>query len=136
MLYDLELINQLSQEIGFSTVIQSAMLVKIQLSPDMALCFQNSEKDEDCLVGFEGTSWHTHNDFMFSNAQGMFVELNYLDIISGLNDGQVLVCERLSSGKLADRWLIHRDYNDFNDEFKYMSAGEELKVIRVEAISK
>jgi hypothetical protein len=131
MRYDLELIHQLCQEIGFSSVVESKELIKIQLSSAMVLCFQNSEKEEDCLVCFEGAPWHTHDDIIFSNAQGMFTELSYLDIISGLDDGQILVCERLLQTKVMDRWLIHRDYNDINNEFKYMAAGEELKVIRV-----
>jgi hypothetical protein len=64
---------------------------------------------------------------MFADARGNYVELNYLDIVAGLKNGQILVCEQWQRGALIDRWLVRRDYKD---EFKYMEEGEELRVRR------
>jgi hypothetical protein len=101
--------------------------VEIDLGPAGSLCFQNAENDEDCLIGFRGTPWHTHDDLTF-DGHGHYIELSYLDMLSGLKDGRVLVCERLIEDRLVDRWLIHRDYND---ELKDMDAGEQIIVRRV-----
>jgi hypothetical protein len=64
---------------------------------------------------------------MFSDAQGNYCERNYLEVVAGLAKGEILICELWSRGQLADRWLMHRDYND---EFGHLASGEELKVIR------
>lgn len=127
MRYDLDLIHQLCCEIGLSVRIDAGRRVEVDLGQGAVLCFQNAERDEDCLIGFLGTPWHTHNGLMFSDGRGRYVELDYLDLITGLKEGQVLVCERLRYGRAVDRWLIHRDYND---EFKYMEEGEQIVVCR------
>ena len=94
------------------------------------LCFQNAEKDEDCLIGFKGTPWHTHDNLMLADAHGNYVELNYLDLVTGLKEGRVLVSEREVDGRLVDRWLIH---SEFNDEFRYLEEGERIVVRRATA---
>lgn len=128
MRYDLTLIYELCGELGLSARYHDEQCVEIDLGPSGLLCFQNAENDKDCLIGFRGTEWHTHDDLMFVDGRGNYVELNYMDLLTGLVDGQVLVCERLLKGELLDRWLIHRDYSD---EFKYMDPGEQIAVRRV-----
>ena len=127
MRYDLKLIRELCQELGLRSSFRSDDLVAIELGEDCVLVFQNVERDEDCLVGFDGTPWHTHDVFVFVDGRGYYTEMDYLDVVSGLKDGRVLVCERWLEGRLVDRWLIHRD---FNDEFKYMDEREEVRVRR------
>lgn len=126
MRYDLELILKLCKELGFPSHRKNER-VEIALGQGAVLVFENAEQDKDCLVAFSGTSWHAHDDLMFTDGCGNYVELNYLDIVAGLKDGQILVCEQWQRGAVIDRWLIHRDYND---EFKYMEEGEELRVRR------
>src|SRR5262245_3142527 len=120
MRYDIDLIHQLCREVGLSVRV-AAERVEVDLGQNAVLCFQNAEADEDCLIGFLGTPWHTHGDLMFTGARGHYIELDYLDLVVALKEGRVLVCERLVDGRVADRWLIHRDYND---EFKYVEEGE------------
>jgi len=127
MRYDLKLIHELCQELGLRSRFRTDDLLAIELSEDCALVFQNAEREEDCLVAFDGTPWHTHDVFLFSDGRGYYTEMDYLDVVSGLKDGRILVCERWLESRLIDRWLIHRD---FNDEFKYMDAGEEVRVCR------
>jgi hypothetical protein len=123
MRYDLALIDELCDEIGLPSVMRSPGRLAIELAEGVVLCFENYEKD-DCLVEFEGTPWHTHGDFLFAgNGQG--IEMTYFDAVAAIVEGHVLVCERWSGGALVDRWLDHRDCID---DFRYMAAGEEIKV--------
>jgi hypothetical protein len=127
MRYDLKLIHKLCQELGLRSSFRLDDLLAIELGKDCVLVFQNAERDEDCLIAFDGTPWHTHDVFVFVDGRGYYTEMDYLDVISGLKDGRILVCERWLEGRLIDRWLIHRD---FNDEFKYMDEKEEVRVRR------
>jgi len=127
MRYDLKLIHELCRELGLRSNFRSDDLLAIELAEDCLLVFQNAERDEDCLVAFDGTPWHTHDVFMFADGRGYYTEMDYLDVVSGLKDGRILICELWMDGRLIDRWLIHRD---FNDEFKYMDEKEEVRVRR------
>jgi hypothetical protein len=127
MRYDLDLIHQLCKEVGLRSASSAPDGMAIELAEDVRLTFQNAGKDDDCLVGFNGTPWHTHGDFTFVDGRGNYVETDYLDVITGLVDGRILVCELSRLGVVADRWLIHRDYND---EFKHMEFGEKIAVWR------
>lgn len=135
MRYDFSLILELCKELGLSSSLANERL-DIAVRPDVNLCFQNADRDEDCLVGFDGTPWHTHDDFIFDDGGGNFIEMSYLDVVTGLKDGQILICERWHNGGVADRWLIHRDCGDIKHEFKYMDEGEELRVWRSEIESR
>src|SRR4051812_46316764 len=112
MRYDLKLIHELCQELGLRSSFRSVDLLAIELAEDCVLVFQNAERDEDCLVAFDGTPWHTHDVFVFVDGRGYHTEMDYLAVVSGLKDGRILVCERWLDSRLADRWLIHRDFND------------------------
>jgi hypothetical protein len=129
MSYDLDLIQQLCKELELPNS-RKIDRVEISFNQNAVLYFQNAANEEDCLVGFDGTPWHGHNDLMFSDAQGNFIEMNYVDLISGISDGQVLVGERWLNGKVIDRWLEHCDFNDLKIELQCMPSGEELKFFR------
>jgi hypothetical protein len=137
MRLDLTMVAELCGEVGLSCVRRSADEVALHLEEGIVLLFQNvvtgytgedgttTTNEDDNLIGFEGTQWHTHDDLMFSDRHGFYVELSYLDLVSGLADGTVLVCELWLHGELADRWLVHRD---FVDEFRYLQNGEEIRI--------
>lgn len=127
MRYDLDIVNRLCREIGLIVRMDTDRRVEIDLGRDAVLCFQNAEREEDCLIGFLGTPWHTHDNLMFVDARGNYVKLDYLNLLTGLTEGRVLVCERAMEGRTVDRWLIHREYND---EFKYLEEGEQVIVRR------
>jgi len=128
MRYDLKTAHTRCSELGLTSAIQAGDRLEIAVAPGIALCLQNSETDQDCLLGFEGTPWHTHDDLMFSDSHGNFVEMSYLEMLACLADGRLLVCELWKNEAVNDRWLIHRDCND---EFKHMEPGEEIRVFRV-----
>jgi hypothetical protein len=127
MRYDLNLICQLCRETGMWVRMDADQRVEVDLGQGAVLCFQNAEREEDCLIGFLGMPWHTHDDLMFTDARGNYVELGYLDLVIGLKEGRVLVCEREVEGRTVDRWLTHAQYND---EFKYLQQGERIVVRR------
>jgi hypothetical protein len=127
MRYDFPLIQDFCRESGLTSCVISNGLLQIDLGEDAVLCFQNAESEEDCAFGFKGTAWHTHDDLMFADGRGNFIEMNYLDVLSALKEGKVLVAERWQARQIADRWLVHCEYND---ELKYMQEGEEIRIWR------
>jgi hypothetical protein len=127
MRYELDLVNQLSREIGLPVRMGTDRRVEIDLGRGAVLCFQNAEREEDCLIGFLGMPWHTHHNLMFADARGNYIELDYLNLLTGLKEGRVLVCEREVEGRTVDRWLVHSEYID---EFKYLEEGERIIVRR------
>ena len=127
MRYDLGLGLQLCQEIGLRSDLSISNTLAIELAEGVRLLFQNAEHADDCLVGFDGTPSHTHGDFTFVDGRGHYVEMDYLDVIAGLADGRILVCERSKLGAIVDRWLIHRDYNN---EFRHLAFGEQIRAWR------
>ena len=128
MRYDLDLANVVCSEQGFPSV-QIEGRLEATLGKDAILCVVNDDREEDCLIGFKDTPWHVHSRFTFSDTHGHYVEMSYLDVLAGLGDGTILVCERVVLGIVKDRWLIHRDYNN---EYKYMEIGEKNVVYRAE----
>jgi hypothetical protein len=127
--YDLHVIHEFCEELGFRSRFGSDELLEIELDEAVVLFFQNAEREDDCLMGFKGTTWHAHGDMMFADGRGSYVEISYLDVITGLQEGFILVCELWRPDQLSDRWLIHRDYHD---EFKYMEPGDEIRVHRIQ----
>ena len=130
MRYDLNVLDEFCGEIGLNARMADSLSLHVSLGDGAVLCFQNAEGDEDCLVGFLDCPWHFHGgDLEFSDHHGHFVVLDLLNLLSGLCSGEVLVCEQEVGGKLADRWLVHKIYND---ELEYLKPGERLYVRRVD----
>lgn len=127
MRYDLDLVNQLCREIGLAVRLDNDHRIDVDLGRDAILCFQNADREEDCLIGFLGMPWHTHDNLMFADARGNYIELDYLGLLTGLKEGRVLVCEREVKGRTIDMWLVHSEYND---ELKYLEEGERIIVRR------
>jgi hypothetical protein len=133
MRYDLGLIAELCGEVGLKCEVRSPNEAAIELEGGVALLFQNAEREEDCLMGFAESSWHTHGALMCSDLHGFNIELDYLDVVAGLADGTVLICELWVRGELSDRWLVHRDYVN---EFGYLQDGDEIRIRPVSSKTK
>jgi hypothetical protein len=133
MHYDLTLIAELCSEMGLLYTSIPGKAIAVTLEANATLRFENyaNEKDgsDDCVVGFEGTPSHSHGDMSFY-ARGQSIDLNCLDIVSGIAEGTVLICERWNEEGLVDRWLVHKD---FVDEFDCIEPGEEIRVRRAPA---
>lgn len=127
MRYELDLVNQLCREIGLMVQMDTADRVEIDLSRNAVLCFQNAEREDDCLIGFLGMPWHVHDNLIFVDARGNYIELDYLNLLTGLKEGRVLIREREVKGRTENLWLVHSDYND---EFKYLEEDERIIVRR------
>ncbi|MET4069274.1 hypothetical protein ABID58_004074 [Bradyrhizobium sp. S3.2.6] len=127
MRYDLDLVNQLCREVGLVVRLDNDYRIEVDLGRDAILCVENAEREEDCLIGFLGMPWHAHDNLMFADARGNYIELDYLDLLTGLKEGRVLVCEREVNGRTVDIWLVHSEYND---ELKYLEEGERIIVRR------
>lgn len=124
MRFDLERVSELCEEVGLQCGRRSPDELAVTLEPGVTLLFQNAPND-DSLVGFEGTGWHAQDGLTCSDRHGSYVELSYLELVSGLAGGTVLVCELWLRGELADRWLVHRD---FVDECRFLQDGEEIRI--------
>jgi hypothetical protein len=113
---------------GFGKWFFSSLL-EVHLGNGAVLCLENGENDECGLMGFPGTLWHVHGDgdLTFGGPWGRYIELDILNLLNGLRDGTVLICEHHSEGKLVDRWLTR---NEYNDEFKYLPPGDSIIVRR------
>lgn len=130
MAYDLKIIQELCEELGFPCSVETDNGIDVRVGSDATLCFRNAEDDNDSLAGFAGTPSHTHGSFDFTDARGYFEELDYLDVLLGLKDGRVLICERWKQGTLQDRWLVHYKCND---EFGYLEVDEQIVIWRAVA---
>jgi hypothetical protein len=126
MAYDLALLADQCSKLGWYATTPSAGRLAIALDSGTTLLFVNDVGDDgDNSVGFDGYGWHTHGGPIFSDSRGFYVELEYTDILPGLADKTLLICELWQRGKLSDRWLIHRDYvSDLN----YMQDGDEVRI--------
>jgi hypothetical protein len=125
MRYDLDLLNEFCHEIDVPAQVIDGVRLEVPVGDGAVLCFQNSDREEDCLLGFIDTPWHTHGDLLFADPRGHCVELDSLNLLSGLKQRKVLVCEQQIAGRITDRWLIHSEYND---EFRYIQPGERIVV--------
>jgi hypothetical protein len=127
MTYDLEMITDICAELGLRTVVGPPDRVRVELESGVVLVFINAERDEDSRVGFEDVGWHYHEELLCSDRYGSDVELEYLNVLTGLADGTVLLCEHWRQGALKERSLVHRD---FVDEFRFLREGDEVRVWR------
>jgi hypothetical protein len=127
MPYDLDLLSDYCRELGFKARRKDASALEVSLTDHAVLCFLNASREEDSLMGFADTSWHTHGNLIFCGSGGEYVELDPLNLLSGLSAGEVLICELETEGKVRDRWLIHHQHND---EFKHLQPGERPVVLR------
>jgi hypothetical protein len=140
MRYNLDFLEDYCREIGLPARISGRTALGVFLGNGAVLCFQNAEREEDCAAGFPSTpwdfpgditfAWHFHGDITFADSQGNYVELDILNLLSGIRAGSVVLCERYRDGTLIDRWLAHSEYND---EFRYLDQNEWLVVRRANA---
>jgi hypothetical protein len=126
--YDLDLVETLSENLVRIGFLREADRVEIEFQPGMVLCFVNHPRDPESLIGFKGTPWHVHGAFKFMDKDYNYIEMDYGDMILGLTEGTVLVCERWHQGQLINRWLTHIEYSD---EFGNLKYTDELRFKRL-----
>lgn len=128
MTYRLEELAKLAAELGLDTNRVDEHRLDVRLAPDAVLTFCNLVEENDTLVGFDGTPWHSHGVVQFMTRANTYVECDELDILVGLGRGDLVVVSQYLQAELKDRWLAHKD--DPLD-LRYIEAGEELRVVRM-----
>lgn len=127
-MYDFELIEEFCAEVGYLTNYKNPETFVVSLGEDIELTFFNSEKEDNCLVQFNVSDWHEHEPFIFDNYRDHCLELDYLDVLKGLAEGQIFVCDRISNGEVVERSLIHKTH--FNPLiFDDISCEKNAKLI-------
>ncbi len=128
MEYNLNKIVELCSEHGFKVNQPDENRVDIKIHDDYILSFMNLVEEQDTLVGFDGTPWHTHGVVQFMTGANTFIDCDELDIIIGLVSGELLIVSRYMDLKLVDRWIIHKGEGL---DLKYIESGEELRINRL-----
>ena len=126
MNYDFDMIQSLLGMLS-SKCHRSDDTLEISIEPGITLCFVNHPNAEESLMAFKDTPWHVHGAIGFADNRGYHTEMEYPDVIRGILDGTILICERFLNGTLVDRWLMHSAYAD---EFRWMEPSEEIRVKR------
>ncbi len=128
MEYRLNKIAELCSEHGVQTDVSDKNRIDVKISDDCVLSFLNLVNEEDTLVGFDGTPWHSHGIVQFNTGSNTYIECDELDIIVGLVSGELLIVSQYVKSQLTDRWIMHRTEPL---DLKYIEPGEELKVLRL-----
>jgi hypothetical protein len=114
---------------SFTYMTEDNNSIRITLFQNITLVITNIS--EDCsLIGFSETKWHAHDTIMFTDKNGYYIELNYLEILEGISNGSILIIEEYDTEILLDRYLAHQDYFD---ELKYIKLGTELRIKKYDA---
>jgi hypothetical protein len=100
----------------------------VVLFDECRLSFCNLPDENDTLVGFDGTPWHSHGVVSFLAGSPKYIECDELEVLIGLCSGELLVISEYADGTLRDRWIEHRNEPL---ELTHLGPGEELRVCRL-----
>jgi hypothetical protein len=99
----------------------------VSITEAVVLVFQNLPDEEDTVIGFKGTPWHSHGKLMLMLDEASCVELDELDVLQGIKDWDIVIGERYLNGMIEDRWLAHKKEAI---DIRYIEAGEEIRIWR------
>jgi hypothetical protein len=128
MVYRLDELARLASESGLVSERVGADRLDVVLFDGCRLAFCNLAAEDDTLVGFDGTPWHSHGVVSFLAGSPYFVECDELDVLIGLCSGELVVVSQFVDGLLQDRWIEHKKEPL---DLKYLRPGEELRVLRL-----
>jgi len=128
MHYDLDTLEELSQELGFAFSRPSPDELQITVFADAILIFMTLRLEEDAVAGFKGTPSHSHGKVGLMLDDSSYSELDELDVIQSLKRGDILVCEEYVNQGLRDRWLVRKKERL---DLQCMAPGDELRVRRM-----
>ncbi len=126
--YDLETLEAFSCELGFTPSRTSSDDLEVLLRDGVTLVFRNLRGEEDTLVGFKGTPWHSHGKLMLMFDDASYAEFDELDILQGLKNGDIMIGEQYLNHALEDRWLVHQQEKV---DIRHMQPGEEMRIWRM-----
>jgi hypothetical protein len=128
MYYDLDLLEEYCEELGFSSARSTPDSLKVKILEGIDLEFHNLRDTEDTIAGFKGTPSHWHGPATLNISDATYVELDELDIVKGLKGGDIVIVERYLNGHLKDRWIAHKAEKM---DVQYIEAGEEIRIHRL-----
>ena len=128
MVYRLDELARVASESGLVSDRVSADRLDVILFDGCRLAFCNLAAEDDTLVGFDGTPWHSHGVVVFMAGSPHYVECDELDILIGLSSGELVVVSEFVDGVLRDRCIEHKQEPL---ALKYFCPGEELRVLRL-----
>ncbi len=128
MYYDLDILEELCHELGFTSNRISSDDLEITLIDDIVLVYRNLRDEEDSVCGIKGTPSHTHGKLILITGDSTYIELNELDVLQGIKNGDILINERYVNNELLDRWLSHKKEKI---DLKYIEPGEEIRIMRL-----
>ena len=127
-MYRLDKLATLAKELGFTITRPTEHRVDVELAPGVSLIFENLVDEDDTIVCFERTPWHSHGILTFLSDDGTYLECDELELLVALSTGDLLVVSSLRDGALTDRWLSHKDERLETED---LEPGEELRALRV-----
>jgi len=128
MSYDIDAIEKVCAEHKMRFDRISPHEVEITLEPDCVLFLANLIEEDDTMIGFKNTPWHTHDELIVMDSENTSIELGEVEVVRSLATGVLLVVSRWVDGTLTDRWLAHRDEKF---DLKYIEPLEELRIKQI-----
>lgn len=126
--YRLDELAKLASEQGLECRRVDDNRLDVMLASDVVLAFFNLVDENDTLVGFDGTPWHSHGAVQFMTGASTYIECDELDILVGLFSGELVIVSQYLHGELKDRWLAHKDEPL---DLQHIEPGEELRAFRL-----
>jgi hypothetical protein len=80
MEYRLNKIAELCSEHGFKTDMPDKNRIDVTIRDDCVLSFLNLIDEDDTLVGFDRTPWHSHGIVQFITKSNTYIEYDELDM--------------------------------------------------------
>jgi hypothetical protein len=133
MLYRLDELALLATESGLVSERISRDRLDVILFEECRLSFCNLTAEDDTLVGFDGTPWHSHGGVSFLAGSLHYVECDELDILIGLCAGELVVVSQFVDGVIRDRWIGHKKEPL---DLEHLRTGEELRARRLPSAGK
>lgn len=128
MSYDLDAIENECAAKKLSCNRVSTNEIEVILEPECILQFANLIEEDDTIIGFKNTPWHSHDELMLMTGDDTWTELSEVDVITSLAAGTLVVVSQWIDGKLHDRWLAHRDEKL---DLKHLQPLEELRIKQI-----
>ena len=128
MNYNLEALAKLCAERSLTFHRPTEHALEVTIAPDCILAFENLIAEKDTIAGFKETAWHFHGTLLLMTDEATSIEYSELGVVEGLLSGDIIVLSRYLTGKLAMRWLAHKEEKI---DIKYIAPGEELRAQRL-----
>ena len=130
MYYRLDSMEGRAAELGLRTRRVDADRLDVTLWDDCTLTFANMRDEEDSLVGFDGTPWHSHGEVEFLTSPASSVTYDELDLLIAIAAGELVIITEYAQGVVRDRLLAHKAAPL---DVSYVRPGDEVRVLAVTA---